>query len=57
MRVAKFSDKTMVNYFQVVRSVVGSAVSSEGEQIYARNWNFQFIGLPIVDERSRTDRR
>ena len=53
MRVAKFSDKTMVNYFQVVRSVVGSAVSSEGEQIYARNWNFQFIGLPIVDEKKQ----
>jgi len=50
MRAANFSDKTMVNYFQVVRSVVASAVSKEGEQIYPRNWNFQFISLPIVDE-------
>jgi len=53
MRKANFSDKTMVNYFQVVRSVVASAVSSEGEQIYPRNWNFQFIGLPIVDEQKQ----
>jgi integrase len=51
MRAASFSDKTMVNYFQVVRAVVASAVSSEGEQLYPRNWNFQFIGLPIVDEK------
>jgi integrase len=54
MRAAKFSDKTMVNYFQVVRSVVASAVSSEGEQTYPRNWNFQFIGLPIVDEKKQS---
>lgn len=54
MRAASFSDKTMVNYFQVVRTVVASAVSKEGEQLYPRNWNFQFIGLPIVDERKQT---
>jgi integrase len=53
MRGAQFSDKTIVNYFQVVRSVVASAVSNEGEQIYPRNWNFQFIGLPIVDEKKQ----
>jgi integrase len=53
MRAAKFSDKTMVNYFQVVRSIVASAVSNEGEQIYPRNWNFQFIGLPVVDEKKQ----
>ncbi len=53
MRKRQLSDKTMVNYFQVVRSVVASAVSSEGEQLYPRTWNFQFIGLPIVDERKQ----
>jgi integrase len=51
---ASLSDKTTVNYFQVVRSVVASAVSNEGEQLFPRNWNFQFIGLPIVDERKQT---
>jgi integrase len=50
---ATLSDKTTVNYFQVVRAVVASAVSDEGEQIHPRNWNFQFIGLPIVDERNQ----
>jgi integrase len=53
MRTASLSEKTMVNYFQVVRAVVSSAVSSEGEQLHPRNWNFQFIGLPIVDEQKQ----
>jgi hypothetical protein len=46
MRTTKLADKTIVNYFQVVRAVVASAVSSEGEQLYPRNWNFHLIGLP-----------
>jgi integrase len=50
MRAAKLSEKTMANYFQVLRAVVASVVSDEGEQLYPRNWNLQFIGLPVVDE-------
>ena len=38
-RAADLADKNIVNYFQVVRAVVASAVSSEGEQLYPRNWN------------------
>jgi integrase len=53
MRAASLADKTVVNYFQVVRAVVASAVSSEGEQLYPRNWNFHFIGLPVIDERKQ----
>ncbi len=53
MRAAELADKTVVNYFQVARAVVASAVSSEGEQLYPRNWNFHFIGLPVVDEKKQ----
>jgi integrase len=53
MRAANLADKTIVNYFQVVKSVVASAVSSEGEQLYPRNWNFHFIGLPVIDEKKQ----
>ncbi len=53
MRTARLADKTIVNYFQVVRAAVASAVSSEGEQLYPRNWNFHFIGLPVVDEKKQ----
>jgi integrase len=53
MKAAKLADKTVVNYFQVVKAVVASAVSSEGEQLYPRNWNFHFIGLPVIDEKKQ----
>jgi integrase len=53
MRAADLADKTIVNYFQVVKAVVASAVSSEGEQLYPRNWNFHFIGLPVIDEKKQ----
>jgi len=53
MKAAKLSGKTVVNYFQVVKAVVASAVSSEGEQLYPRNWNFHFIGLPVIDEKKQ----
>jgi len=53
MKATKLADKTVVNYFQVVKAVVASAMSSEGEQLYPRNWNFHFIGLPVVDEKKQ----
>jgi Site-specific recombinase XerD len=53
MREANLADKTIVNYFQVVKAVVASAVSNEGEQLYPRNWNFHFIGLPVIDEKKQ----
>jgi len=53
MKAANLADKTIVNYFQVVRAVVASAVSSEGDQLHPRNWNFHFIGLPFVDEKKQ----
>jgi len=53
MKAAKLSDKTVVNCFQVVKAVLASAVSSEGEQLHPRNWNFHFIGLPVIDEKKQ----
>jgi integrase len=53
MKASNLSDKTIVNYFQIVRAVVASAVSSEGEQLHPRNWNFHFIGLPVIDEKTQ----
>lgn len=44
----RLSAKTVVNYAQVVKMVVASAVDADGEQIYPRKWNHDFIGLPII---------
>ena len=48
MSNAGLSPKTIVNYVQVVKLVVASAVDEEGEQIYPRKWNHDFIQLPII---------
>jgi integrase len=49
MEADKLSPKTIVNYVQVVKLVVASAVDANGDQIYPRKWNHDFIGLPIVE--------
>jgi integrase len=41
--------KTIVNYSLVPKLVVASVVTSEGEQVYPRKWNHDFVGLPIID--------
>ena len=50
MAAVGLAPKTIVNYAQVVKLVVASAVDSDGEQIYPRKWNHDFIGLPIVEK-------
>jgi integrase len=49
MAAAGLSAKSIVSHSQVVKSVVASAVTSDGEPIYPRKWNHDFIGLPIID--------
>ena len=42
------SPKTITgNYVPVVKMVVASAVDEQGEQIYPRKWNHDFIDLPV----------
>jgi len=48
MSAANLSAKTIVNYIQVVRLVIASAVDEEGQEIYPRKWNHDFIQLPVV---------
>jgi len=48
MSAAELSAKTIVNYVQVVKLVLASTVDEEGEQIYPRKWNHDFIQLPVV---------
>jgi integrase len=45
---AELSTQSIVNYTKVAKMVVASAVSSEGDQLYPRKWNHDFIGIPIL---------
>jgi integrase len=43
-----FSPKSIWNYAQVVKMVVASAIGDDGEPLYPRKWNHEFIDLPDV---------
>jgi integrase len=49
MASARLSPQSIINYVKPVKMVLASAVDFEGEQIYPRKWNHEFIGLPILD--------
>jgi len=45
----KLSDKSISTFFGLVKMVVASAVNSEGEEMFPRKWDHEFIELPVVD--------
>jgi len=50
MAAGGLAAKTIVNYSQVPKMVVASVVNDEGEQVYPRTWNHDFVGMPIIDK-------
>jgi len=44
------SAKSIGNYVQVVKMVVASAVNEQGEELYPRKWNAEFIDMPAVSK-------
>jgi integrase len=48
MHDANFTPKTMLNYLQVVKSVVRSLVTDDGDPVFPREWNHEFIDLPLI---------
>ena len=50
MTESGLSAKSIVIHAAVVRLVMASALSKDGEELYPRKWNNEFCGLPIVDK-------
>jgi integrase len=48
MTTAGLSPKTVNNVAQVVKMVLASALNENGEQVYPRAWNHDFIDLPEI---------
>lgn len=46
----KLSPKSIVSYVGVIKLVVASAVDEDGEELYPRKWNAEFMDLPIVEK-------
>jgi integrase len=45
----RLAPKSIVSYCALVKLIVASAINAEGEPLYNRKWNHEFIGLPLVD--------
>jgi hypothetical protein len=44
------SGKSIENYLQVPKMVVASVVDDEGNQVYPRKWNHEFMDVPLVEK-------
>jgi integrase len=49
MSKAGLPPKTIENYIQVPKMVVASVTDDDGNQLYPRKWNHEFIDMPIVE--------
>src|SRR5262249_34177294 len=55
----KLSAKTINELVAVVKQVMGSVVDQDGNKVYRREWNHNFIDLPVVSKQNQpcvTDR-
>jgi len=49
----KLSAKTINELAAVVKQVVGSVVDQDGNKVYRREWNYNFIDLPVVSNQNQ----
>jgi integrase len=49
----RFSDKTIVESFKVFKRVIASARDEKLKQVYPREWDLAYIGLPKVSKREQ----
>jgi integrase len=49
----RFSDKTVTETFRVFKTVVASAKGEKLKQVYPREWDLAYIGLPKVSKREQ----
>jgi|HubBroStandDraft_2_1064218.scaffolds.fasta_scaffold00832_9 integrase len=50
MHAAGLSPKTISNYVGLVKLVVASAVGDDGDEIFPRKWNHDFLDLPLIEK-------
>ena len=48
--VPRFSPKTVVNYYHIVAGVFATAKDRKGKQLFPRQWDLNYIGLPAVNK-------
>jgi site-specific recombinase XerD len=53
MHAANLSPQTITTYVNLVKLVVGSAIDENGEQLFPRKWNNEFIDLPVIENQKQ----
>ena len=53
MAAGGLSAQSIISYSRVVKMVVASAVNDNGDQLYPRQWNHDFVGIPVLDPTSQ----
>jgi integrase len=46
--ISKLSPATIRDYTNIVKAVVASAINEDGEQIFPRTWNEDYIDAPVI---------
>jgi integrase len=49
MNDAGLSPKTISNYIGLVKLVLASAIDENGEELFPRKWNHEFLDIPLVE--------
>jgi hypothetical protein len=47
-RISGLSPATIRDYANIVKGVVASAINEDGEEVFPRTWNEEFIDAPII---------
>jgi integrase len=50
MHAAGLSPKSISNYVGLVKLVVASAIGEDGEELFPRKWNHDFLDLPVIEK-------
>ena len=45
----KLSAASIRDYMNIVKAVVASAINDDGEELFPRNWNEEYIDAPLID--------
>lgn len=48
----RFAPKSVSNYVHIVKSVIASAIDTDGELLYPRTWNADFLDCPTVRDQN-----
>lgn len=49
----RFTPKTIVNYYLIAAAVFATAKDRKGKQLFPRQWDLNYIGLPALDKKAQ----